>query len=166
MKKNRQFTKKAKSSKRKPGKKREQKTAQPHADERKTGINAHLEGQMQRHLAEAEAIRQEAYNAAQTGTGPQPWDRDWYRNKETTHWSFYSDLLEEFEWGWHQTNDLIEVFSWALASPDAQRAVMGIGEPNSPDPGCTESAAPIPPGPEESPQHHALHGICPRQSCP
>lgn len=60
-----------------------------------------------------------AQSEAASGTGPQPWDRDWIENS-----CELGDDLEEMisGWGWHAVNDLIEVLDWALASPQGQRA--------------------------------------------
>jgi len=70
-----------------------------------------------------------AHAAAAAGTGPQTWDADWYGNA--------INLSEEVEtmvgnWSWQRVQSFREVLSWALASPQGQRAQAMRGEPVSP----------------------------------
>jgi hypothetical protein len=66
-----------------------------------------------------------ALEAAESGNGPQPFDRDWYKNGYDFH-----EMLEEWEFDWHLTNDFLEVMNWALSSGEGQRA-LALGD--SPD---------------------------------
>jgi hypothetical protein len=76
----------------------------------------------QMHLLLKEAQSQQveqAKAAAADGTGPQSWDADWFENE--------LDLGEEAlalteTWSWQHVQLLQEALTWALASPQAQRA--------------------------------------------
>lgn len=73
---------------------------------------------------------QEALDAAAAGTGPMPYERDWYQNGYDIQ-----DLIEELEnWGldWHLVNDFYEVLTWALNSSEGQRALEQKDNPNNP----------------------------------
>lgn len=71
----------------------------------------------------------DAHAAAASGEGPQPWDRDWIETDVCIQ-DNVRDIADAM--GWHRTQDLLEVLSWALASPQGQRALALAGDPNSP----------------------------------
>lgn len=70
-----------------------------------------------------------ARDAAASGLGPQPWDRDWIAFQGGVH-----DPVHEMAIGigWQRTQDFIEVLDWALASPQGQRALALAGDQTSP----------------------------------
>ena len=78
--------------------------------------------------ANAEQNEKEAYAAALAGTGPMPYDRNWY----ATGCNF--ELLIEQAEGidWYVANELLEVTEWALASPQGQRALALQDDPANP----------------------------------
>lgn len=71
----------------------------------------------------------DAHAAAASGEGPQPWDRDWIE--------FQVDIEDDIREiagriGWHRTQDFLEILDWAVASPQGQRALAGLGDAASP----------------------------------
>jgi hypothetical protein len=85
--------------------------------------------QRRENLAKQKLIRDHALAAAQAGTGPQPWDRDWYERCSDVSEEIY-DLASVAGWQWAQ--ELIEVLNWALASPQGQRALELAGQSSNP----------------------------------
>jgi hypothetical protein len=72
---------------------------------------------------------EDAHAAAAAGTGPQTWDADWCENA--------IDISEEVEamvsnWSWQHVQTFQEILSWALASPQGQKAQEMQGETTSP----------------------------------
>jgi len=72
---------------------------------------------------------EQAKAAAADGTGPQTWDADWFENG--------LDLGEEAlalteNWSWQNVETLREALTWALASPQGQRAQAMQEEENAP----------------------------------
>lgn len=71
---------------------------------------------------------EQAKAAATEGTGPQTWDADWFENE--------LDLQEEAlalteNWSWQNVQTLQEALTWALASPQGQRAQAKHEEENA-----------------------------------
>jgi len=81
----------------------------------------------------AERVRQQrlvdAHAAADSGEGPQPWERDWFQYQLCIE----DEIMEiSSTIGWHRTQDFLEVLNWALASPQGQRALAQAGDDTSP----------------------------------
>lgn len=80
-------------------------------------------------LEEWEAQRarneQKALAEAAAGTGPQPYDRDWYSNGcDIDH------IVSEFDW--HLTNDFLDLVTMAAHSAEGQRALAMKDDPANP----------------------------------
>ena len=87
----------------------------------------------------AERVKQQrladAHEAAASGEGPQPWDREWFEYESCIE----NDISElAYTIGWHRTQDFLEVLDWALASPQGQRALAQAGDDTSPWQGALE----------------------------
>jgi hypothetical protein len=87
----------------------------------------------------AERVKQQrladAHEAAASGEGPQPWDREWFEYESCIE----NDISEiAYTIGWHRTQDFLEVLDWALASPQGQRALAQAGDDASPWQGALE----------------------------
>jgi hypothetical protein len=77
----------------------------------------------------------DAHEAAASGEGPQPWDREWFEYESCIE----NDISElAYTIGWHRTQDFLEVLDWALASPQGQRALAQAGDDASPWQGALE----------------------------
>lgn len=82
-------------------------------------------------LIDHEVRKSQAYEAAKTGEGPQPWDQDWFESNQ--------DITDEIielacKAGWHRLEHFKEVLRWAMASPQGQRAVASVQDRIGPDP--------------------------------
>lgn len=78
--------------------------------------------------ADAEEREKNAHASALAGTGPMPYDREWYAAGCN-----FEHLIEQAEGiNWHVANELLEVTEWALASPQGQRALALQDEPTNP----------------------------------
>jgi len=76
----------------------------------------------------AKQQEEDAQTAALDGTGPMPYDREWFEVG-----CDYQSLIEHAEdFDWHIANDLLEVMDWALASPQGQRAIARQNDPLNP----------------------------------
>jgi|688.fasta_scaffold103483_2 hypothetical protein len=76
----------------------------------------------------AKQQEEDAHAAALDGTGPMPYDREWFEVG-----CDYQSLIEYAdEIDWHIANDLLEVLGWALASPQGQRAIARRNDPLNP----------------------------------
>jgi hypothetical protein len=87
----------------------------------------------------AERVRQQrlvdAHAAADSGEGPQPWERDWFQYQLCIE----DEIMEiSSTIGWHRTQDFLEVLDWALASPQGQRALAQTDDDASPWQGALE----------------------------
>ena len=68
-----------------------------------------------------------AQTAAATGTGPQPWDKDWPFDSFDTAEHFAS-----INAGPVLLSRMLQMADWALASPQGRKALISDGRPNSP----------------------------------
>jgi hypothetical protein len=88
---------------------------------------------VQKRLEKMRSLKEELqhHNAARTGEGPQPWDQDWYLYQK----DFSKDIiLLAKKGGWHNIQSLLELFNWALASPQGQRSLGWNQDRGEPDP--------------------------------
>jgi hypothetical protein len=78
-----------------------------------------------KHSEDRSAQMKQAHAAAASGEGPHHFDEDWIENG----WDVEESIEEAISnWSWGQVQDLGTILDWAMASPQAQRALAERSE--------------------------------------